>query len=462
MKKVKLLLPIISMLALGSCSKLEDVSLGEIPKGGVEVNYADVKNLEYEEYNNLTIDVYDSSASYNRKHIIVNNFSGSEIVNEYEDNHSLTNINASIGFSNVKDCTSINEIKAKTSFTADYKRLVTDEDDSFYNLQAEGYIKDGKMYQSFNQAMTSALELDWPGNYYFDLNNEGTSDENVSNVFKVSFNDSLDSAGSLTYNYLASKNPYFDEIGFDVNDFPSVLNDDDTLILGYSNSFTGKYVAYKKDDKVSVGLVTSSMFGTCIITNEITANQPLYFYHLNVNKILGVVIGVKDKDGNLKNVYPKLDKYSDIYNDCDLLIENVIDEFVDIYKYGKEYLCNIHITKESLISSIDRVCDYMNEKEMLYLLEYTDVESLKNQMNYYVDVLLNDEFYFKSTIAINKYGVSKLMIDLSYSITNESGMDGYYINTLTEEYGLKLNATFNYKSKVKINYPDFSEYAKFH
>lgn len=43
MKKVKLLLPIISMLALGSCSKLEDVSLGEIPKGGIEVNYADVK-----------------------------------------------------------------------------------------------------------------------------------------------------------------------------------------------------------------------------------------------------------------------------------------------------------------------------------------------------------------------------------------------------------------------------------
>ena len=145
-----------------------------------------------------------------------------------------------------------------------------------------------------------------------------------------------------------------------------------------------------------------------------------------------------------------------------MLIENVTDEFVDIYKYGKEYLCNIHITKESLISSIDRVCDYMNEKEMLYLLEYTNVESLKNQMNYYVDVLLTDEFYFKSTIAINKYGVSKLMIDLSYSITNESGMDGYYINTLTEEYGLKLNATFNYKSKVKINYPDFSEYAKFH
>ena len=112
MKKVKLLLPIISMLALGSCSKLEDVSLGEIPEGGIEVNYADVKNLEYKEYDNLTIDVYDSSASYDRKLVIVNNFSGSEIVNEYEGNHSLTNINASVGFSYVKDCSSINEIKA--------------------------------------------------------------------------------------------------------------------------------------------------------------------------------------------------------------------------------------------------------------------------------------------------------------------------------------------------------------
>ena len=461
MKKVKLLLPIISMLALGSCSNLKDVFLLEVPSGGTKVNYAEVKNLEYKEYDNLTIDIYDSSFFYNRKIFEERNFLESSIYADH-NNRNLTDINATISFDDIKDYNTIKDIKAKMSFTANYATSQTDYGDNFYNLETEGYIKNGKMYQSFNQAMTSVLELDWPGKYYFDLDNEGTSDENASNIFEVSFNDSLDTAGSLTYNYLASKNPYFDEIGFDVNDFPSVLNDDDTLILGYSNFFTGKYVAYKEDDKVSVGLVTTNMLGRCFITNEKAANQPVYFHQINVNEILGVVIGVKDKDGNLKNVYPKLDKYSDIYNDCDLLIGNVIDEFVDIYKYGKEYLCNINITKESLISSIDRVCDYMNEKEMLYLLQYTDVESLKNQMNYYVDVLLNDEFYFKSTIAINKYGVSKLMIDLSYSNTSESGMDGYYIHRLTEEYGLKLNATFNYKSKVKINYPDFSEYEKFH
>ena len=467
MKKVKLLLPIISMLALGSCSKLEDVSLGEIPAGGKQINYETLKaNVDFkDDKDGAIMSIYDSEFSMNQSETIFNLYTREtrEIFNKI----SVSNVNASIS---VKESL---QKEAEIDFNALTKKESSEDEIKEYNLNLKAYVKDNKIYESFNEDFMNLLNLKGNGKYYQDMNEETKIDTGFGSISLTTTNSSFDNdlAASLAYSYLSMNNPYMKEVKMDVNGYPSWLSDDDTLLLGYSNNYYHEYVAYMSGDKIRVGYVINKFTfveypftTTYMIKNELIENSYLALpSQVYPSSILGKVIAVKDNQGNLKNIYNTFDGYKELYQDCDETVSDIINSIFDIYQYKDEFLLNLDISKESLIDSINSLFTSLKEKENLYVLfgEVGDKEdTLKQSIIDIIESLLNENFYFKSTITLGKYGLSKVMLDFRYC--NEQFIsDGHEDKTYLDEVLFKFNAKFEYKNKMKINYPDFSEYVKF-
>ena len=482
MRKRSLLLIALNVLFINGCNVIPSLENSEQQQETTQISYNDfIKELEsydVELYNDFKVIIKDSGFDY----LAIDKYTDLESGLSRGGNYkaSLNNLNASLALKGLKEASKASLVNGELLANGDLSI------DNFYgegihlsnkHLDLSMYLKDSKMYGSFNDEIKNLLDPNnegntWPQKFYFDV--DESVDEHIGQYVKA-LGLTFPLVSDINFSYI--KNNLYNTL---VNNLAIAVSPnlygiykiesssmEDTIEMGgyvvvdYNSKDyqVGDIISYHKDNNVYTHrIVTINDDGSYITkgdANSMPNIDPVYYY-----EIVGEVI----------EIYPANTKYSDITDKYGIekkasLIKKginlILDDLLKIEKIGDKHSVSLKIEKESLSNKFNEVVDKLYNENIFSIFEGIEINNefinelkanFASSMNYF-----SNDSYIDFSMNLEKGLVKSLTLDgnIIFNMKREAPS---FVSEQEIKANLHLSLSFDYQNDLVINYPDFSSY----